>query len=278
MALIYASPAGNDANAGSAQSPLRTLKAAHDKAKPKDCVVLFPGKYSGDVTFTKRLYVYPRSSVARALIEGRLVCAPQSAGMRISSVNLDGRNAQALPSWTVNAPDVVFEDVVASNYHQEIGFLVGSDWGRADKFKLLDSVVHNCGRLDRQANPNEQDHGIYVGASTGFSIEHCQIFNNADRGIQLYPDAQDGLIEECTIVNNGTGVQFSGAGAKTSSGNRVRGCTITGNKSTLSTRYDVMSWYPFGTPAGTDNVVEGCVVGTQPPTLVGFAMRDNLPG
>jgi hypothetical protein len=61
------------------------------------------------------------------------------------------------------------------------------------------------------------DHGIYVEASDGAQIVDNWIYNNADRGVQLFPDAQDTYVARNVIDRNGQGVIFT----RVSSGNVV---------------------------------------------------------
>ena len=66
--------------------------------------------------------------------------------------------------------------------------------------------IHDCGELPA-AN---HDHGIYVGNAAGRSIRDNWIYDNADRGIQLYPDADRTAITGNVIDGNGQGVIFGG--------------------------------------------------------------------
>ncbi|KXK15964.1 MAG: hypothetical protein UZ14_CFX002000137 [Chloroflexi bacterium OLB14] len=50
--VIYVSPSGNDSNAGSATSPLKTVQAATSKSVAGDTIVLMSGSYTGSMTIT----------------------------------------------------------------------------------------------------------------------------------------------------------------------------------------------------------------------------------
>ena len=65
--------------------------------------------------------------------------------------------------------------------------------------------IHNCGQLP----PTNHHHGIYVEASDGARITDNWIYDNADRGIQLFPDAQGTYVARNVIDGNGQGVIFS---------------------------------------------------------------------
>ena len=57
-----------------------------------------------------------------------------------------------------------------------------------------------------------KDHGIYVTNAKDTVIRDNWIYDNVDRGIQLYPDAQHTRITGNVIDGNGEGVVFSGDG------------------------------------------------------------------
>jgi hypothetical protein len=70
--------------------------------------------------------------------------------------------------------------------------------------------IHNCGALP----PTNHHHGIYVEASNGARITDNWIYDNADRGVQLFPDAQDTYVARNVIDGNGEGVVFSRKSSK----------------------------------------------------------------
>jgi uncharacterized protein YkwD len=131
--------------------------------------------------------------------------------------------------------------------------------------------IHDCG----QAGTNRQ-HGVYVGTARDTVIRQNWIYRNADRGIQLYPDAQRTLIGWNLIDRNGQGILFSGTGGRASSGNRVIGNVIANSR----LRYNVESWYPEGNPVGVGNVVEAnCIWNGRMGDIarrIGFVGRSNV--
>jgi parallel beta-helix repeat protein len=191
----------------------------------------------------------------RARIVGRLWTTRQADGVIIRDLALDGRNAAGLPSPTVNGDDVHFIEVDVTNRHTGICFLLGSErYGRAERTLIARSRVHDCGRQPA----TNTDHGIYIAVADHTRVLDNNIYDNADRGIQLYPDAQATLIRGNVIDSNGEGVIFSGAGQTSSDGNIVERNVITNSR----IRADVESYYPDGTPAGVGNVVRyNCIYG-----------------
>jgi parallel beta-helix repeat protein len=114
--------------------------------------------------------------------------------------------------------------------------------------------IHNCGRMPA-AN---HDHGIYLNDANDTEIVGNLIYDNADRGIQLYPNAQRTHIAGNVIDGNGEGIIFSGAGNDTSNDNIAEDNIISNSKE----RNNVESFYPDGTPVGRGNIVrDNCIAG-----------------
>jgi parallel beta-helix repeat protein len=125
-----------------------------------------------------------------------------------------------------------------------------SGWGVARDTVLENNRIHDCGISDNH------NHGIYIESSRAARIVGNLIYDNGDRGIQLYPDAQDTLVHGNVIDGNGSGVLFSGNAGLASSGNRVIGNVISNSRN----RFNIESWYPEGNPIGRDNLATGnCV-------------------
>lgn len=231
------------------------------------------GVYQGEVKVTNshvKLRSYPGQS---ATIDGRLWVMRTAHDVLIADLRLDGRNPPELPSPTVNGTDIRFAGVNATNHHSGICFDIGSShYGRAREVTIEHSRIHDCGRLPA----NNTEHGIYVASATGTKIVSNLIYDNADRGIQLYPDAQRTVIERNVIAGNGEGIIFSGAEGQASSDNLVRHNVITDSR----VRANVESWYPAGNPVGVGNLVrENCLYGGHGPNAQassGFQASSNL--
>src|SRR6202035_428786 len=131
----------------------------------------------------------------RATLVGRLYLREGANYVTFSNMDLNGRNSSLLPSPTVNDTNATFVGNDVTDEHTEICFLVGSGWGRAKSTLIERNRIHDCGVLPA-AN---HDHGIYVDEADNTQILENVIYKNADRGIQLYPDAQGTIIEHNII-------------------------------------------------------------------------------
>jgi parallel beta-helix repeat protein len=264
-----AAPTGSDSAAGTADAPYRTAQQLADGLQAGQTGCLRAGTYDEDLRVGHggrdgaplTLRSYPGE---RARIVGRLWIARGSDYVTVASLDLSGVNPEyTLPSPTVNAYNATFVDDDVSNNHTAICFVLGSSsYGRAKNTVIARNRIHDCGVLPA-AN---HDHGIYVAEADDTKILGNVIYDNADRGVQLYPDAQRTVIQGNIIDGNGVGVIFSGDGGATSNDNDVEFNVITNS----NVRNNVESWYPDGNPIGTGNVLRNnCVSG---------GVRDNGNG
>jgi len=273
-------PGGSDGGPGTESSPFRTVRKLVASLKRGQTGCLRAGAYHQNVKVSSAATALRSYPGERARLVGRLWIARSAVGTRITGLDLDGTNSARLPGPTVNAPGVVFEDNDVTNGHRaESCFLLGSSqYGRADRVVIRRNRIHDCGRLPA-AN---HDHGIYAAKASGGLIAGNLIYDNADRGVQLYPDADRFVVTGNVIDGNGQGVIFSGDGGRASSSNRVQGNIITNSR----LRFNVESYWPRGNPVGTGNVAErnclwngarGGAQGVQSPS-VGFSSRANVVG
>src|SRR5918994_7110989 len=163
------------------------------------------------------------SASGRSPSSGRFWIAREADGVTVRNLKLNDRNPDGLPSPTVNANNAVFRDNNVSNRHTGICFAIGSDrYGYASGTVIKHNRIHDCGRLPA----TNHDHGIYVANADGAVIEDNLIYQNADRGIQLFPDADESLITGNVIDSNGQGVIISGDDDDVSEDNLVEGNVI----------------------------------------------------
>ena len=179
--------------------------------------------------------------------------------MTMSNLHLDGRSA-AFPhsaSPTIAANDVTFRDNDVTNYNTSICFSVGgSSYGRTTGTVIEGNRIHDCGRFPA----TNFDHGIYLVNTRDVLIKDNLIYGNADRGIQLYPNADHTTITGNVIDRNGQAIAFGGIGRRVSSHTR-----ITRNLITVSQiRHNVEGAFAPGAPRGRANVVRyNCIAGAE---------------
>ena len=218
----YAAPWGSKHGNGSRAHPVRGPYRLVRMLRTGQTGCLRAGTYHQTQTTVRRRDVTLQSARGeRATLRGRIVL--QGRGDRVMGMRLDGSygprcggsSCGTLPSPTINAPDVVIAlDDISSH---DAGICVHPRaWHgqQPDRFKVWANRIHDCGRRPH----TEHDHGIYVADGSGGEIVDNVVYDNADRGIQLYPDAHGTLVLHNTVDGNGSGVVYS----ERSSGNQVR--------------------------------------------------------
>ena len=152
---------------------------------------------------------------------GRVQVADEANHVVIQGLNLDGRNGDNLPSPSVYGDGIVFRDNDVTNGHTN------------DLLHPRERRVRPRARHRDRAQPHPQlrrrclrrttTTGSTSEASDGARITDNWIYDNADRGVQLFPDAQGTYVARNVIDGNGQGVIFS----RTSANNVVENNIIT---------------------------------------------------
>jgi Right handed beta helix region len=235
---------------GTVQRFVRTLR-------PGETGCLHRGTYTGRVKISRKgapgrpitLQSFPGES---ARIVGRVWLTRRSAHVLVRRLYLDGRNRGGLPSPTINGRNIRFENNDVTNHRTGICFILGHDaYGTARQVTIRRNRIHDCGRL-----PATNLHqGIYVSVARDTRVVGNWITENADQGIQLFPDARHTYVAGNVIDSNGEGIIFGGGERKAASDSLVEGNVISNSK----LRENVESH--FEGPIGSDNVVRANCVG-----------------
>ena len=218
----FAAPTGSPDGDGSRERPVRGPAGLVRLLGAGETGCLRAGTYTEVETVVRRPRVTLRSAPGeRATWRGRVVL--RGRGDRLLELDLDGSagprckapRCGTLPSPTIAAPDVLvaYDDITSPGG----GICVATApraRPRPDRFRVVANRVHDCGRLP----PTEHDHGVYVPQGYGGEIRANVVYANADRGIQLYPDAHYTTVANNTVDGNGSGLVFS----KRAGGNVVR--------------------------------------------------------
>jgi hypothetical protein len=241
-----ASTTGNDANPGTVSAPYRTAQRLADSLSSGQAGCLRAGTFVLAQTIVTRPGItvtsYPGE---RATIIGRFWV--DADGVTVSNLNLNGSNTGNSPA--VTATDVTFDDVDVTNNHTDgVCFVLGSTsgFGRAVHTVIENSRIHDCGPLPS----GNQGHGIYVAQADGAVIRNNWIYDNVDRGIQLYPNSHGAHVYGNVIDGNGEGIIISGDGETASSDSLVENNLISNSR----IRWNVESNWPGGV-VGSGNVV-----------------------
>jgi parallel beta-helix repeat protein len=286
----YASPAGSDSAAGTVAAPLRTAAKLVDSLGAGQTGCLLPGTYSENLSIRRggtpgapiTLAGGPQGG---ARLNGRLWVTDQANDVVVRDLVLDGRNASNLPSPSINGDRVSFVANEVFNGNTAICFDVGSvaGYGLALNTLIEGNRIHNCGILPAQ----NHHHGIYVEGARNAVIRGNYIYDNADKGILVFPDGDGTLIEQNVIDGNTTGILIAGSQLGDAWHPAYpKDVVIRRNVITNSRRYNVEGYWEWQPPADVNNsVTDNCVFGgsmgeIQPPSQVspwgaGFSATNN---
>jgi hypothetical protein len=263
----FAAPSGSDHGPGGPFRPFRTVQRLVDSLGPGQTGCLLSGVYRGSEKIWRSgrpgaqvvLTSYPGQ---RATIVGRLAIDKGANYVTVTGLDLDGANPTRLPSPTIDADHDTFSYDDVTNDHTGICFGIGNaTWGWATGTLITHDRVHGCGQ---DAPADNYQHGFYIQGATDTTIEWNLIYDNAARGIQLYPDAQHTTIDHNIIDDNGEGILIAGEGGTASSYTNVYDNII----SNATTRHDVETFWPAGNPIGVDNSIhDNCLWGGREGTI-----------
>lgn len=253
---MYASPAGSDVNPGTLAAPFRTVAKALSVLGPGQTAYLRAGTYGEWLTFSRSgtasapitLRSYPGETVQ---LTGRLKI---TAGyVRVSGFRFVGGSA-------ANSSDVLI--YVSGGDHVEISgneltgaamsaIYVGDPGNGGDDVQILSNWIHDNG------THNNLDHGIYYGTGRGGVIANNLLERSYAYGIHLYPDADDALVTQNTVVGSGRSGIIVGGETATSDGN-----VVVNNVVAFNSDYGVRSYW--GGPTGAGNVFRNNLVFGNP--------------
>jgi hypothetical protein len=268
---LYAAPHGSDKARGTPAAPFRTAQRLADALRAGQTGCLESGTYSGYLrvthggragaavtirsapgsTATLRGRVWIRGGSDYVILAGiRIVGAPTPA----SCVAGDCSN---VPTVAINDRGATLRGDEITNHHTSICVAVGSDqFGVARDTLIVGDTIHDCGQLPA----TNLEHGIYVADAVDTVIRSSHIYDNADRGIQLFPHAQGTKVEGNVIQANGEGILIGGLGADPSSASVIEHNLITDSRR----GGNIESYFPSGPPAAPGNQVRfNCLSGGQ---------------
>lgn len=202
----YVDLAGDDANAGSAAAPWRTLQHAAGAVGPGDRVTVRPGDYAGFHLTTSGTAGSPIEFLAEP---GVLISATNPVtndGINLegaSHVVIDGFEVVGMPRAGVRSVGPFVNSQQAFAEFVTIRDVTSRDNG---KWGILTGFVNDLLIEDNRTSGSIDEHGIYVGNSGDRPvIRGNEIFGNRANGIHVNADrfaGLDGVIEGALIAGN----------------------------------------------------------------------------
>ena len=278
-----AAPGGNDRAAGTEAAPFRTFKQLVSVLRPGQYGCLRGGTYDEDPTI--RVSGTPSAPITItsypgewATVYGRLSVEDSVTRVVVQHMTLDGAGAPAdgssrMPSPTVHGDQVAFISNVVTNRHTAICFAVGNEsYGRAYNVEIRGNRIHDCGVLP----PTNHQHGIYLHSPCCAQVTDNWIHDNADTGLNLFPDADQNYFARNVVYGNADNLSFAGRsknGVCESSDHNVVEQNVLSHP---RVRDNITSWSPCGRH-GTGNVLRhNCIYPATFEGPEGYALQGNL--
>lgn len=223
--MLFISPTGSDSNPGTMAAPWQTLQHAFNTVKAGQIVCLRGGTYPMTVStgYNQSLTTSgtPQSPITFTNSPGEVAIIHGNTRIQSSDVDFIGTPPASLPAGLVfegptNQPlglidleesqQLLFDhiEIRGDDYHAGFYEFGGSD------IQLVNSYIHDNGR----PGFTNTDNGVYWDATTGGGnlVANNVIEHNVAQGIQLFSAPTDVVVEQNTIVNNGSWAALYGSG------------------------------------------------------------------
>ena len=273
----FVAPNGNDRNRGDRRSPFASVSRLVAVLRAGQTGCLLSGRYREEVRILRggrkdKPITLTAAPGAKPTICGRVEFKSSATYWRLTRLNVDGScSSQNTIQIYGDHVTVSHDDITNRHISESCFYIGGAIWGRARETVIRNNRIHDCGD-----SGNHHTHGIYADAPRNARITDNYIYANSGYGIQLYPDAQETLVEHNVIEGNFTesGLVFGGEAPYASSHNLVRWNILSGNG-----EYGISS--SWGGPVGAANIANGnCfwqnAKGTFGSSRLGYRARRNI--
>ena len=244
---LYVSPNGNDASAGTASAPFRTLARAARSTRPSTTVFVAPGTYAGGIKTTihgsasaRIYYVSTTKWGAKIVKSGTAKNAWDNRGNYVDIIgfHVDGTGS----TWTGGIYNGGSYDAIRGNWVHHIakgtacnsagGSAIGVDsYYRGVAGDVVGNLVHDIGPAACR-----YVQGIYI--STTGTVKNNVVYRVAEGAIHLWHDARNVIITNNTVTTSNTGIIVGGGDYYFTSGpsnnNRVYNNIVYDNKMGIS--------------------------------------------
>ena len=216
---LYVSPNGNDASAGTASAPFRTLARAARSTRASMTVFVAPGTYTGGLRTTihgsasgKIYYVSTTKHGAIIRPSGSANFAWDNRGHHVEIIGFRVNGAGG--PWKNGIYNGGSYDVIKGNWVHDIakgvgctsagGSAIGIDsYYRGVKSDAIGNLVHDIGPAGCR-----YIQGIYM--STSGQVKNNVVYRVAEGAIHLWHDANNVIITNNTVTTSHTGIIVGG--------------------------------------------------------------------
>lgn len=227
----WASVTGSDANPGTERSPVRTLKQLVARLSPGQTGCLTSGQtfggepdlQFGDLTIidddggtTANPIVIRSSPGGRAAYRGQIWLKDSAHDLIFKRINF--RGTKNIPKGThlivdgdrigflhndVTSPEGICIDVGDLDAYGTARPAI-----RSRGFHLARNRIHDCGSAAAVDSSDSGVHGVYLVNTKNARIANNFIFDNRNRGLQLWPNADSTTVQHNTFDGNGSNINI----------------------------------------------------------------------
>ena len=237
----HVSGAGNDANNCFRLSPCRTFQRAHDVAVSGDEIVALDSAGYGPVVITKSISISGEghyAGITTYATKTSITINSATAVVVLRNLHLHGLNGIGDNGIVVTDAAAVHVDNCVIQGMKLNGLAVNASANAGMQLFVTDTVIRNnllngalvaAGKAVFENCRFEKNSQNGASLSAGFSIFHnCVMAGNGIQGLLAFGSGTKGLVDQCQISNNGTGIASS-----TLAQVRVSNSNVTGNTNGL---------------------------------------------
>jgi parallel beta-helix repeat protein len=218
----FAAPHGSDSARGTFRRPFRSAPRLAAALRPGQTGCFRRGSYrSPDLKVeTPRTTLRPFRN-ERVTLRADIRLKRSARSSVLAGLRLEGSSNRSEIQLTLFADDSGLRGNRVTNHHASASCIYVAPYHSGPPpsgVRIVGNKIHDCGELPS----TNHDHGIYVAGARGTLIKDNWIYDNASRGIQLYPAAQRTRVRGNVVDSNGQGVNVgSGDSATCSNRNRI---------------------------------------------------------
>jgi parallel beta-helix repeat protein len=251
---------GNDAAAGTLAAPFRDPVFALDRLAPGQTLCFGPGTHtwSGGLRVDTPGVILTSTPGTRATLQGNLRVEIEASGAVIENLKLDGRNPDDYFNPLIYADRVVLRNNEITNGHTTNCVHLAPYYDNPGPTGVIieNNDIHGCGTFP----VTNHEHAIYLADAYDTIIRNNRIWDNADRGIQLFTQVEGTRIYGNVIDGNGSGVLFAGMEGVMPTDTVVEHNLITNS----NVRHNIESSFDEQTAPARDNLVrDNCIFGAE---------------
>jgi hypothetical protein len=227
----YVSVGGSDPSRGTLGHPWRTIGKALETAVPGEAVYVRSGTYPEWTTATRSgtarnpisLRAYPGE---RPVVTGRLKI--EGAFFCVKGLRFEGRTSANMTDPLIYVAGAQHVEILRNKILNAAvsGIYVGDEGDLSEDVSIIGNEIRGNGTHDRF------DHGIYLGHVRDGLIANNFVIDNRAIGVKIEPEANDMVVTQNTVVDNGKdGVVVGGELEWSSNDNLVVNNIVAFNKS-----------------------------------------------